>query len=115
VSGGRFALCAAFSLVRTEREVAPMGSHRTGSTFFAAVLGGSLLVLAYVVIIRGYRPNLGDPTTFKVGIGGSAALFGMVLLWWVAGEGKKWGIGFETITMVVTVVTALVAIIALAD
>jgi hypothetical protein len=62
--------------------------------------------------------------------GGSGILFAIVLLWWVFSDenpygkfrwsnpfylGRHWGIGFETVTMVVTVVSALVIIFTLTD
>jgi hypothetical protein len=58
---------------------------------------------------------------------GASLIFALVLLWWAfSGEedhdsfrwqlfysGRHWGIGFPTVTMVVTVLTALVAIFTL--
>jgi hypothetical protein len=44
---------------------------------------------------------------------GTCLFFSGILFWWASSEGKAWGIGFETITMAVTVVLAVIAILAL--
>ena len=43
----------------------------------------------------------------------SCVVFGAMLFWWALSEAKTWEIGFETITMAVTVILAIVAILTL--
>jgi hypothetical protein len=71
----------------------------------AALLGLGITILASVVVdLRAHRTAVN---------GGACLLFGTILLWWTFSEGKRWGIGFETVTMTVAVVTAVIAILAL--
>jgi hypothetical protein len=88
------------------------GPRKKGSVYLAFALSVSLLALG-ACIAFGPSPDFKNPITLKIVNGGSATLFGIVLLWWAVSEEKDWGIGFETITMVVTVVTAVVAIFTL--
>jgi hypothetical protein len=89
-----------------------MPERKNGSNILAVVLGFLLIVLA-VCIGFGFTPDFKDKDTLIAVNAGSSALFGGVLLWWAASENKAWGIGFETVTMVVGVVTAVVAILTL--
>ncbi len=41
---------------------------------------------------------------------GSSGLFGLILLWWRFGRDSDWGIGGESVGMIVGVVTAVIAI-----
>jgi hypothetical protein len=43
----------------------------------------------------------------------TCVVFGGILFWWAFSEDKSWGIGFETITMAVTVILAVIAILTL--
>ncbi|PJG53793.1 hypothetical protein CVM73_18950 [Bradyrhizobium forestalis] len=65
---------------------------------------GIAILGSFVVDVRAHRVVVN---------GGACILFGLVLLWWTFGENESWGIGFETVTMTVTVVTAVIAILAL--
>jgi hypothetical protein len=87
-----------------------MPGHRGGTNLFAGLTGAALIVLALSTFL-GWSPNLKDPFTAKVITGGASAIFGVILLAWVAGEGKPWGIGFEGATMVVGFITAVIAIL----
>lgn len=84
--------------------------RKTGSVVLAATIGVTLLVLGFWILRFGDL-NLKDYSA-PVNIG-TCILFGIVLLWWAVSANKEWGIGFETITMVVTVVTAVIAILTL--
>jgi hypothetical protein len=108
------------------------GERRNGSTAIGLVAGAVLLVAGVmsfmhhdVIGVIG-RDNLN---------GGACLLFAVILIWWAisppgAGnpplgkhrrkflvfvEGRNWGIGFETITMIVGVMTAAVAILTLTN
>jgi len=86
-----------------------MPGHRRGSNLLTRATGAALLIfgiaiLAYPLDIRAHRVIVN---------GGACILFGLVLLWWTYGEGREWGVGFETVTMTVAVVTAVIAILAL--
>lgn len=89
-----------------------MAGRKCGSNVLASIIGGALIALA-IGIASGWSPNFQDRSTLKVVNGGSSVLFGIVLLWWAASEDRAWGIGFETVTMVVGVVTAVIAILTL--
>jgi hypothetical protein len=89
-----------------------MAGHKKGSDVFAVVIGGGLVVLA-ALTFAGWSPDLKDKETVKLLTGGSSLLFGSVLLLWCFGENKEWGVGFESVTMIVGVVTAVIAIFAL--
>ncbi|MGY4466944.1 hypothetical protein ACVWWK_002626 [Bradyrhizobium sp. LB9.1b] len=84
--------------------------HKRGSNLLTGATGGALLLLggailaSYVVDVRANRVIVN---------GGACILFGVVLLWWTFGEDKNWGMGFETVTMTVAVVTAVIAILTL--
>jgi hypothetical protein len=100
----------------------PKERPKMGSVVWAG-LTGVLLVVAAVSIFytssSGGKNDLID--TIKANPkpvdGGACALFGIVLIWWAVGAfrhaEKNWGIGFPTVTMVVGVVTALIAIFSL--
>ena len=86
-------------------------NRKFGSSVLAFATGVLIVVLA-VCIFMGWIKDLKDHKTF-VEVG-STLTFGGVLIWWsVSNNLKKWGIGFPTVTMVVGVVTAVVAILTL--
>src|SRR5216684_7303501 len=102
-------------------------AERKNGSILAALLGGLAVVgFGIFTLYTGQTPNRLE---YLIN-GGASILFGLVLLWWVFSQenpqeqgfrwpnpfyrGKRnWGIGFETITMVVTVLTAIVVIFTL--
>jgi hypothetical protein len=96
-----------------------MSGRRTGSSVLAAAIGFLLVALGlaawistpfFVDWIAGLRSH-----ARAIDVAASL-LFGVVLLWWAASAGDKpFGIGFETVTMVVAAVAALIAIFTLTN
>jgi hypothetical protein len=74
-------------------------------------MGLALVALGVVIAIKGHQFKIKDYAT-PINIGASL-FFGIVLLWWAFSENKPWGIGFETITMAVTVVLAVLGVLTL--
>jgi hypothetical protein len=89
--------------------------RKKGSSILAGAVGIALLILGGAIL----APMIVDVGTIDIRAhrvvvnGGACVLFGLVLLWWAVTEGKDWGIGFETVTMTVAVVTAVIAILTL--
>jgi hypothetical protein len=87
-----------------------MAGRKTGSMVLTAVTGVALVVLglaifgSFIVDLKAYRLTVN---------GGACVLFGLVLLWWAFSEEKDWGVGFETVTMTVGTITAVIAILTL--
>jgi hypothetical protein len=90
-----------------------MAGHKKGSNALACGLGFLLLALGVCIGFGLFTPDFRDATMRKIVNAGSSSLFGIVLLWWVMGEDRTWGIGFESVTMIVGVVTAVIAILTL--
>lgn len=84
--------------------------RKPGSSILAGIIGFLLVVLA-ISIFLGAIDNLKQHRILVNG--GSSLLFGIVLFWWAVSNKRQWGIGFETVTMVVGVVTAVIAILTL--
>ena len=89
-----------------------MAGHKSGSNVLAAMVGVGLVALA-IFTFAGWSPDLKDKETVKLLTGGSSVIFGIVLLLWCFGEHHEWGVGFESVTMIIAVVTAVIAIFAL--
>jgi len=88
-----------------------MAGRKCGSNVLAGLTGVSLLTLGCLILGRVFVVDLkAHPEIVN---GGACILFGFVLLWWTFSEGKRWGIGFETVGMTVGIVTAVVAILTL--
>lgn len=83
--------------------------RKKGSNVLAFVIGVALIALGACTLL-GVHVSLDKNELARLINGGSSALFGIVLFWWAISERKTWGIGFETVTMVVGVVTAVIAI-----
>ncbi|MBH5370960.1 hypothetical protein [Bradyrhizobium glycinis] len=92
-----------------------MPGHKTGSNILTIMTGGALLLLGAAILVSFFVFGvIVDLRAYRVGVNGCACiLFGLVLLWWAFGEGSDWGIGFETVTMTVAVVAAVIAILTL--
>ncbi|SFQ05044.1 hypothetical protein SAMN05216330_11445 [Bradyrhizobium sp. Ghvi] len=84
--------------------------RKRGSNFLTGGTALALLTLGIVIFASGAVDIRSNRVIVN---GGACVLFGLVLLWWTFGEGRDWGIGFETVTMTVAVVTAVIAILAL--
>jgi hypothetical protein len=88
-----------------------MAGRKCGSNVLAGITGVALLALGSLILGRVFAINLKAHPEFVNG--GACILFGVVLSWWTLSEGKRWGIGFETVGMTVGVVTAVIAILTL--
>ncbi|MCP1846828.1 MULTISPECIES: hypothetical protein [unclassified Bradyrhizobium] len=88
-----------------------MPDLRKDGSFALTVITGSALLILGIAILTSYIVDIRAHRAFVNG--GACILFGSILLWWAFSEGKNWGIGFETVTMTVAVVTAVIAILAL--
>jgi len=87
-----------------------MADRKTGSNVLTAVTGVALLALGFAIL----GSIIVDLKAHRLAVnGGACILFGVILLWWAFSAGKDWGIGFETVTMTVGVVTAVIAILTL--
>jgi hypothetical protein len=87
-----------------------MAGHKSGSNVLTAATGVVLIALGIAI----FGSVVVDLKAHPIAVnGGACILFGAILLWWVLGEGKDWGIGFESVGMTVGVVTAAIAILAL--
>jgi hypothetical protein len=89
--------------------------RKGGSSSLAGATGVVLVILA--ILMFGNQINHQTVKDHHAAInGGSSLLFGTVLLWWALTGKKgrhKYGIGFETVTMIFAVVTAVIAILTL--
>jgi len=83
--------------------------RKQGSTILAFALAIALFILALAIWITDFHIN---DHAKAVNIF-TCIFFGGVLFWWAVSWGKAWGIGFETITMSVTVILAVIAILTL--
>ena len=94
-----------------------------GSTLTAVAVGAVLMIFAAYLGLAWWCGRFFDVGQFEKVIDiGSCAIFGAVLLWWglckpfaTYDRSTAGKIGFETITMIVTVITALIAIFTLTD
>jgi len=84
--------------------------HKRGSNLLTGGTALALLILGTVIFASGAVDIRANRVIVN---GGACVVFGLVLLWWTVGEGSDWGIGFETVTMTVAVLTAVIAILAL--
>jgi len=89
-----------------------MAERKRGSNHLALVTGVALIVLALLTFFD-WNPPLEPREPHKLIDGGASVLFGAVLLVWRFSEDETWGVGFESVTMIVGVVTAVIAIFAL--
>ncbi|MGY3547842.1 hypothetical protein ACVWZ4_003231 [Bradyrhizobium sp. USDA 4472] len=89
--------------------------RKRGSVALAMAMGIALVVLGTVICLQHLTGNEFKIKDYAVPVNvGTCFFFGFVLLWWaVSGGNNQWGIGFETITMAVTVVLAVIAMLAL--
>jgi membrane protease YdiL (CAAX protease family) len=98
--------------------------RKNGSILVALIAGIGVGGIGIYTLYAGVTPDKREYLTN----GGTSIVFALIMLWWVFSrekprepgfrwqafyEERNWGIGFETVTMVVTVVTALVAIFTL--
>jgi hypothetical protein len=83
--------------------------RRCGSNVVAFVVGVTLLVLGLAIAIADLHVEEIDPRWINAG---ACLSFGSVLLVWVISDWTQW-IGLDTVTMVVTVLTAIIAIFTL--
>ena len=96
-----------------------MARRKQGSSIAAVVFGAALLLLALARVSIDEIPW--DVYSKWIDVGASA-IFGVVLLWWAASArgtaqmpNTKGQIGNETVTMIVAVVAAAVAVFTLTD
>ena len=83
--------------------------RKKGSVALSVIMGIALLFLGLVIWRFGFNPK-----EYAVQINVVACVFfGVILLWWAATPNRDWGIGFPSITMAVTVVLAVIAILTL--
>jgi hypothetical protein len=85
-------------------------SRKTRSVVLVMIMGAGLLIFGGLVAVFG-DINPKDHAYF-INVA-TCIFFGFILLWWAISEHMCWGIGFETITMSVTVILAVVAILTL--
>jgi hypothetical protein len=89
-----------------------MAQRKKGSDLLAFLTGVFLIGLA-AFTIEGHAPDFKDQETVRLVTGSSSMLFGIILLWWRFGRDSDWGIGGESVGMIVGVVTAVIAIFTL--
>ena len=86
-----------------------MNGRKHGSIVLALLMGIGLWGLALAIHFADFKIHDHQK---KINIG-TCVFFGLIVFWWVFSEGKSWGIGFETITMAVTVILSVIAILTL--
>ena len=87
---------------------APDSDRRPGSNIMACLVGIACIIIAISIWPLGVKIKVTPDIVNAV----ACFVFGLVLLFWVASDWTKW-IGNETVTMVVVVVTAIIAVFAL--
>jgi len=87
-----------------------MNGHgrKHGSIVLAVVMGLAMIGLALGIYFGFKISEYPKPVNILTCI-----VFAGILFWWAFSEDKEWGIGFETITMAVTVILAVIAILTL--